>query len=155
MMTEPQSIARNKKAFRDYTISDRLEAGLQLKGCEVKSLREGRANISDAYVRVERGEVYLVNAHITPYSKANTFEEINPIRKRKLLLHANEIKRLIGQSERKGYTIVALSLYFNARGKAKVQIALGIGKKQFDKRETIKKRIHNRDMERALKQRHR
>ena len=154
-MTEPQSIARNKKAFRDYTISDRLEAGLQLKGCEVKSLREGRANISDAYVRVERGEVYLVNAHITPYSKANTFEEINPIRKRKLLLHANEIKRLIGQSERKGYTIVALSLYFNARGKAKVQIALGIGKKQFDKRETIKKRIHNRDMERALKQRHR
>jgi SsrA-binding protein len=152
---EYQSVARNKKAWHDYTILDKLEVGIQLKGCEVKSIREARVTIGDAYVRVENGELYLLNAHITPYSKINSFEALNPIRKRKLLAHKAQIKRLIGQSERKGYAIIPLSIYFNERGKAKCQIALATGKKQYDKRDSIKKKMHDRDMQRAMKSRQR
>lgn len=155
MKKQDNAVARNKKAWRDYTLMDKLEVGIQLKGSEVKSLREARVNINDAYVRVERGELFLFNAHISPYTKINSFEALSPTRKRKLLAHKTQIKRLIGQSERKGYAIVPLRLYFNDRNKAKIEIALAHGKKQYDKRESIKRKMHNRDMERALKTRQR
>ncbi len=155
MKDERPSVARNKKAWRDYKILDKLEVGIQLKGSEVKSLREAHVSISDAYVRVENGELFLLNAHITPYSKINTFEALKPTRKRKLLAHKAQIKRLIGQSERKGHAIVPLSIYFNDRGRAKCEIALATGKKQYDKRESLKRKMYDREMERALKTRQR
>lgn len=145
------SIARNKKAFHNFTIIEKLEAGIQLKGAEVKSVREHKVNITDAYVRVEKDELFLHNAHINPYSCISTFEVLSPIRKRKLLVHKNQIKRLIGQSERKGYALIPLSVYFNDRGKVKIEIALAEGKKQYDKRESIKRKMHNREISRALR----
>jgi len=141
---------RNKKAFFDYEILERYEAGIELKGSEVKSLREGKASLRDSFVRIENGEAYLFNAYIAPYSHGGLFNH-EPTRKRKLLLHKSEIKRLLGKSQEKGLTIIPLRIYFNERGKVKVEIALAKGKKLYDKRETIRRREQEREARRAMK----
>jgi SsrA-binding protein len=139
----------NRKARSDYEILETLEAGMSLKGTEVKSLREGRMNLKDSYAKVQEGEVYLVNAHISPYSHGN-IQNHDPLRERKLLLHKQEIKRLTGKTEEKGLTLVPLKVYF-VRGKAKVELGLARGRKHYDKREEIKKRDTEREIRRELK----
>ncbi|MCX8117424.1 MAG: SsrA-binding protein SmpB [Desulfobacterota bacterium] len=142
-------VCQNKKARFHYTIEDSLEAGICLLGPEVKSLREGKANLSDSYATIKNGEVFLVDAHISPYSHGNRFNP-DPRRTRKLLLHKREIKRLIGKVQEKGFTLIPLRLYFS-NGKAKVELALAKGKKLFDKREAMKRKTMERDMERGRK----
>lgn len=142
-------ICQNKKARHDYYIEETLEAGLLLKGTEVKSLREGKANLVDSYVSVERGEAWLNNCHISPYAPANQFNHV-PTRKRKLLLHKKEISRLIGKSQERGYSLVPLQLYFK-EGKAKVELSIAKGKKLHDKRAVIKQREAEREMDKAMK----
>ena len=142
-------IAVNRKARRDYEIIESLEAGMVLKGTEVKSLREGRINFKDSYAKVQDGEVFLVNAHISPYSHGN-LQNHDPLRERKLLLHKSEIKRLTGKTVEKGLTLVPLSAYF-VGGRVKVELALARGKRRGDKRETIKRRDAQREVERELK----
>ncbi len=142
-------IARNKRARHDYEILETWEAGIVLTGTEVKSLRDGRAQITDAYGVVKDGQVWLLNAHIAPYAKGNIWNH-DPLRTRKLLLHQKEIRQLIGAVERKGLTIVALDLYFK-HGRAKVRIGLARGKKLHDKRADLKERDDQRDMARALR----
>ena len=146
---EKQVIARNKRARHDYHIMDTWEAGLVLTGSEVKSLRDGKANISDAYGIVKNGEVFLLNLHISPYEKATHFGH-EPARTRKLLLHRKEIRRMIGAVERQGLTLVPLELYFR-RGVAKVALALGKGKKLHDKRDDARRRDDEREMARAVR----
>jgi SsrA-binding protein len=146
---EVQSIARNKRARFDYHILETFEAGLVLKGTEVKSLRDGRANISDAYGIIKDGEAYLLNLHISPY-ESRGYADHEPDRTRKLLLHRKEIRRLIGAVERQGLTLVPLELYFK-RGKAKVALALGKGKKLHDKRDTERERDAAREIARAVR----
>jgi SsrA-binding protein len=141
---------KNKKAYHDYEILEKYEAGIALKGTEVKSLREGRANLRDAFVRIENGEAFLFNAYIAPYSHGNLFNH-EPTRRRKLLLHKSEIKRLVGRTQEKGLTIVPLRMYFNNRGKVKVEIALVKGRKKYDKREVIKRRELEREAQKAMK----
>jgi SsrA-binding protein len=141
---------KNKKAYHDYEILEKYEAGIALKGTEVKSLREGKANLRDAFVRIEDGEAYLFNAYIAPYTHGNLFNH-EPTRKRKLLLHKSEIKRLYGKTQEKGLTIIPLRMYFNQRGKVKVEIALARGKKKYDKREAIKRRELEREAQKAMK----
>ena len=141
---------KNKKAYYDYEILEKYEAGIELKGTEVKSLREGKANLRDSFVRIENGEAFLFNAYIAPYTHGNLFNH-EPTRKRKLLLHKSEIKRLFGKTQEKGLTIVPLRMYFNSRGKVKVEIALVRGKKKFDKRETMKRRELEREARKAMK----
>ncbi len=142
-------IARNKRARHDYEILETWEAGIVLTGTEVKALRDGRAQITDAYAILKDAEVWLLNAHIAPYAHGNIWNH-EPTRSRKLLLHQKEIRQLIGDVERKGLTLVALDLYFK-RGRAKVRIGLGRGKKLHDKRADLKARDDERDMQRALK----
>ncbi|HSJ63552.1 MAG TPA: SsrA-binding protein SmpB [Gemmatimonadaceae bacterium] len=146
---ERQAVARNKRARHDYHILETWEAGLVLTGSEVKSLRQGKANLSDAFAVVQSGELFLLNLHIPPYEQANQFNH-DPTRTRKLLLHRQEIRRLIGGMERKGLTLVPLDLYFNPRGIAKVTLALAKGKKQHDKREDERRREDEREMARAF-----
>lgn len=146
-----ESIARNKRARHDYHILDTWEAGVVLTGSEVKSLRDGKANITDSYAIVKDGEVFLLNLHISPYEKASHFNH-EPTRTRKLLLHRKEIRRMIGAVERQGLTLVPLELYFK-RGRAKVALALGKGKKLYDKRADQKRRDDERDMQRAVRTR--
>ncbi len=141
-----KTIVRNKKAWHNYEILEKVEAGIQLLGSEVKSLREGRSSLSDSFARIDRGEVILYNMHISPYSHSSSREE--PTRSRKLLLHRREIESLVGKVS-KGLALIPLSLYFK-RGKVKVELALAKGKKEFDKREAIKKREAEREM-RGLK----
>ena len=148
-MTESTLIATNRKARHDYHVIETFEAGLVLTGTEVKSLRERRANINDAYGMISGGEAFLCNAHVSPYEFGNR-ENPDPLRKRKLLLHSREIAYLDGQIARKGLALVALRLYF-LRGKAKVEIALAQGKKAHDKREVIKRRVAEREIRRAIK----
>ena len=148
---ERASIARNKRARFDYEIMDTWEAGIVLVGSEVKSLRAGKANLTDAYGIVRDGELYLLNLHIAPYTHAG-YVNHEPTRTRKLLLHRAEIRRLIGAVERKGLTLVPLELYFQ-RGLAKVSMALGRGKKQHDKRDDAKAKDAARDIARALRPR--
>ena len=148
---EIQSIARNKRAKFDYHILDTFEAGLVLKGTEVKSLREGRANISDAYGIIKHGEAYLLNLHISPY-ESRGYANHEPERTRKLLLHRKEIRRLIGAVERQGLTLIPLELYFK-HGIAKVALALGKGKKLHDKRDTERERDAAREIARAVRTR--
>lgn len=140
----------NKKARRDYHIDETLEAGIVLRGSEVKSLRDGRANLTDAYAWVKDGEVWLSGLHISPYAFTRMAEQ-DPDRERKLLLHAAEIRRLGTKIQEKGYTVVPLRIYFK-RGLAKVELGLGKGKKLYDKREDIKKADAKREIERALRQ---
>jgi SsrA-binding protein len=144
-------IARNKRARHDYEIIETWEAGIMLTGTEVKSLRDGRAQITDAYGIVKDGEVWLLNAHIAPYAQGNIWNH-DPLRTRKLLLHQKEIRAMIGAVERKGLTLVALDLYFK-QGRAKVKLGLGRGKKTHDKRADLKEKDDARDMARALRSR--
>ena len=144
------TIAVNRKANFDYFIEDQYEAGVVLEGWEVKSLRAGRAQIKEAYVIVQNGEILLVGAHITPLAQASTHIHPAPGRARKLLLHRKEIAKLIGAVDRDGYTLVPLALYW-VRGLVKAKIALAKGKKQYDKRETVKQREWDRDKHRLLK----
>lgn len=148
---EIESIAKNRRARHDYTIIDTWEAGLVLTGSEVKSLREGKANLSDAYGIVRDGEIYIINLHISVYERAS-YNNHEPTRTRKLLLHKREIGRLIGAIERQGLTLIPLELYFK-RGIAKVAIALGKGKKQHDKREDAKAKDADREIARAVRTR--
>jgi len=148
----PSRIADNRKAWHDYFIEDKYEAGIALQGWEVKSLRAGRAQLKESYVIVEHGEIYLIGAHISPLSSASTHVQPNPTRMRKLLLHREEINKLIGAVERKGYTLVPLSMFWK-RGKAKLEVGLARGKQSHDKRESIKKRETDREMARALRSR--
>jgi SsrA-binding protein len=149
--TDIQSVARNKRARHDYHILETLEAGLVLTGTEVKSLRDGRANIADAYGNVRDGEVFLLNLHISPYDRGG-YSNHEPNRTRKLLLHRKEIRRLIGAVERQGLTLIPLELYFK-NGVAKVALALAKGKKLHDKRETERTRDAEREMARAVRPR--
>lgn len=142
--------AENRKARFDYAIQDKFEAGIQLQGTEVKSLRFGEGSIAESYADIEDGEAWLINANIPEFSHGNRHNH-DPRRKRKLLLHAREINKLHGAVHRQGMTIVPLSIYFNSRGKAKVEIALAKGKKQHDKRETQKQRDWKREQQRLLK----
>jgi SsrA-binding protein len=145
-------IAQNRKAWHDYFIEEKYEAGLALHGWEVKSLRAGRAQLKEGYVVIEGGEAFLVGAHISPLLSASTHVQPNPTRARKLLLHAEEIRKLIGAVERRGYTIVPLDLHWK-RGHAKLEIGLARGKQAHDKRQDVKKRESEREMKRALKSR--
>ena len=149
--TEIETIARNRRARHDYAIIDTFEAGLVLTGSEVKSLRDGKANLSDAYGIVRNGEIFIINLHISVYERAS-YNNHEPTRTRKLLLHKREIGRLIGAIERQGLTLIPLELYFK-RGIAKVAIALGKGKKQHDKREDAKARDADREIARAVRTR--
>lgn len=144
-------LTTNRKAYHDYHIEELFEAGIALTGTEVKSVREGRANLRDSYGAVEAGEVFLLNGHISPYAPANRFNH-DPRRRRKLLLHRAEIRRLIGKVQEKGLTLVPLSLYLK-NGRVKVELALCRGKKLYDKREDLKRRVQEREMAEALKQR--
>ena len=149
--SDVQSIAKNRQARHDYAIIDTWEAGVVLTGTEVKALREGKANISDAYGIVRNGEIFLLNLHISPYERGG-YVNHDPTRTRKLLLHRKEIRRLIGAVEREGQTLIPLELYFK-KGKAKVALALGKGKKLHDKRETARQRDAEREVARALRAR--
>ncbi len=147
---ENKNIAQNKKARHDYEILETFEAGLVLHGTEVKSLREGRANLKDSYAAVHNEEVWLYGVHISPYSHGNINNHA-PERDRKLLMHRKEIRKLIGKTKETGLTLVPLQLYFN-KGKVKVQLALARGKKQYDKREAIAKRESDRELKRVFRE---
>ena len=148
--TQSNTIAVNRKAWHDYTIGQQFEAGIVLEGWEVKSLRDGRAQLKESYVIIHRGEVFLTGAHFSPLASTSTHIKANPARHRKLLLHNKEISKLIGSTEREGYTIVPLSLYW-LRGRVKLKIALAKGKKQYDKRQAIKQREWDRQKQRVFK----
>ena len=148
--TSDNSIARNKKAFHDYFIEEHFEAGLALQGWEVKSLRAGRAQIKESYVLIKDGEAYLFGCHISPLVSASTHIKTDPTRTRKLLLHRDEISRLIGASERKGYTLMPLALYWK-HGRAKLDMGLAKGKKEHDKRESEKDRDWQREKQRLMR----
>ena len=146
-------ISKNKKAFFEYLIEEKLEAGLALTGSEVKSLRDGQASLSDSYGLIKNGEAWLLNAHIAPYPPA-AFGNHAPKRTRKLLLHKTQISKLLGKLKEKGYTLIPTMLYFK-EGKAKVELGLARGKRQYDKRAAIKEREEKREVSRALRERNR
>lgn len=145
-----KTVCVNRKARHDYFIEDKFEAGLVLTGSEVKSLREGRGNLKDSYVRVRNGEAFVFNMHISAYGPASR-ENHDPTRPRKLLLHKKEIARLAGKVQEKGLTLIPLSIYFSERGRAKVELALARGKRLYDKRAAIKAREARREAERAVR----
>ncbi|MBX3500406.1 MAG: SsrA-binding protein SmpB [Alphaproteobacteria bacterium] len=149
---EDRMAAQNRKALHNYFIEERLEAGIQLTGTEVKSLRGGRSQIVESYAAVQKGDLYLVNAYIPEYLQGNRNNH-EPRRPRRLLLHRRQISRLIGAIQREGYTVVPLSVYFNARGLAKVELGLAKGKKEHDKRATAAKRDWQRQKQRLLRAR--
>ena len=142
-------IANNKKAWHDYFIEDKYEAGIALAGTEVKSLRLGKCSVKEAFIRIENGEVYIYNMHISPYEKGNIFNK-DPLRIKKLLLHRSEIRKMEGQIAQKGYTIVPLNVYFKG-SLVKVEIGLAKGKKLYDKRHDIAKKDQNREAQRQFK----
>lgn len=142
-------VCKNRRALHDYEVEDRLEAGIALLGSEVKSLRAGKGNLTDAYVKFADGEAWLVNAHISPYDFSNR-QNHEPLRERKLLLHATQIRRWQARVKERGYTIIPLSLYFKGPH-VKVELGLGRGKKLHDKRDAVKERDDRRDMERAAR----
>jgi SsrA-binding protein len=145
------SVAENRKAFHDFHLMETFEAGLVLLGTEVKAIREGRVNLRDSFARVEDGEVFLYNVNISPYSHRG-YADHEPLRRRKLLLHRSEIKKLIGKTVEKGMTLVPVRLYFK-NGRVKVAVSLAKGKKDYDKRETIKRRETDRETRAAIKSR--
>jgi SsrA-binding protein len=147
-----QVVCVNRQARHNYFIEETYEAGLVLFGSEVKSLREGKANLKDSHARIQKGEAYLINAHVSPYPGANRFNH-EPTRSRKLLLHRRQIERLTGKTKERGFTLVPLKLYFKD-GRAKVELALARGKKLYDKRETLRRKVAQREVERSLKSRH-
>ena len=142
-------IANNKKAFFDYFIEDKYEAGIELFGTEVKSLRMGKCSVKESFIRIERGEVYIYGMHISPYEKGNIFNK-DPLRVRKLLLHKREIMKLTAEQAQKGYTLVPLSVYLKGR-LVKVEVGLAKGKKLYDKRETLAKKDQRREAEKEFK----
>ena len=144
-----QSVASNRKAFRDYTVVERIEAGIELLGTEVKSVRSGEVNLTGSFARVENGEVILYNLHIAPYEQGNRFNH-DPIRARRLLLRSGQIRKLFGQTSQKGYALVPLKVYFKGRY-AKVEIGVCKGKLARDKRETIRRRSAEREAQRAAR----
>ena len=146
---ERKLVANNKKAYHDYFIEEKYEAGLVLHGTEVKSLRMGKCSIKEAFIRIENGEVYVYGMHISPYEKGNIFNK-DPLRIKKLLLHKQQIRKLIGRKKEKGYTLVPLQVYFN-NGRAKIEIGLAKGKKLYDKRQDIAKKDQKREAEKELK----
>ena len=146
---EMKLVANNKKAYHDYFIEEKYEAGLVLHGTEVKSLRMGKCSIKEAFIRIENGEVYAYGMHISPYEKGNIFNK-DPLRTKKLLLHKQQIRKLIGSSAEKGYTLVPLQVYFRD-GRAKIEIGLARGKKLYDKRQDIAKKDQRREAEKELK----
>ena len=146
---EMKLVANNKKAYHDYFIEEKYEAGLVLHGTEVKSLRQGKCSIKEAFIRIEKGEVYIYGMHISPYEKGNIFNK-DPLRVKKLLLHKQQIRKLIGNSTEKGYTIVPLQVYFS-NGRAKIEIGLAKGKKLYDKRQDIAKKDQRREAEKEMK----
>jgi SsrA-binding protein len=146
-----KTVASNRRALHDYEFLDRFEAGIVLTGSEVKSLRGGRGSLSEAYGRVQGGEVWLEGMHIPPYEQGEK-RGYDPIRRRKLLLHRNEIERLIGKTQERGLTLVPLRVYFS-HGLAKVEVGLGRGKRQFEKRQATLEREHRREMDRAARRR--
>ena len=146
-----KTIAQNRKARHDYTILDTYEAGVALLGTEVKAIREGRVNLRDSFARVLDGEVFLFNVNISPYSHRG-YAEHEPMRRRKLLLHRHEIQKLVGKTVEKGMTLVPVRMYFK-NGRVKVAVSLAKGKKEYDKRETIKKREADRETKAAIKSR--
>ena len=146
------SIVENRKAFHDYFIEERYEAGLALEGWEVKSVRAGRANLKEAYVVVKNGEIMLIGAHVSPLATTSTHAHADPTRTRKLLLRRDEINRLIGKVERAGYTLTPLDLHYK-NGRIKLAIGLAKGKKQHDKRQAIKEREWNREQQRLMRTR--
>lgn len=152
MPREETLIANNKKAFHDYTVVETFEVGIALTGTEVKSLRENKASLRDAFASVKRGEVWLHNVHISPYSHGNR-GNVDPNRARKLLLHKNEIRYLIGKTKETGFTLVPLKMYFATSGLVKLELALARGKKSYDKREALAEKDAKRDVARALKDR--
>ncbi|MBN1351333.1 SsrA-binding protein SmpB [candidate division KSB1 bacterium] len=145
-------ITTNRKARHDYHIVETLEAGIVLQGTEVKSLRDGRANLKDSYAAIKSGEIFLYGMHISPYDFGNIYNH-DPIRTRKLLMHKKEIKRLIGKTEERGMTLIPLKLYFS-RGRAKVELGLAKGKRLYDRRADIAKRDADREIDRAMKHKH-
>lgn len=150
---EDTTVATNRKAHHDYFIEETVEAGIALRGTEVKSLRAGLANLTDSYVLIRKEEAFLFNANISPYTHGNIANH-EPLRTRKLLLHKAEIVKLTWKMSQKGFTLIPLKLYF-VRGKAKVLIGLAKGKKSYDKRDTIKEKESKREVERVMKDRHR
>jgi SsrA-binding protein len=149
-----RTVATNRRARHDYALEETFEVGMVLSGPEVKSLRGGRASLADAFARVRDGEVWIENLHIPPYEMADARRRYDPTRPRKLLLHRREIERLVGKTAEKGLTLVPLKIYFT-RGMAKMELGLGRGKRQFEKRDSIAEREHRRDVERTLVSRQR
>ena len=146
---EMKLVANNKKAYHDYFIEEKYEAGIVLHGTEVKSMRMGKCSIKEAFIRIENGEVYAYGMHISPYEKGNIFNK-DPLRPKKLLLHKQQIRKLIGSSAEKGYTLVPLQVYFKD-GRAKIEIGLAKGKKLYDKRQDIAKKDQQREAQRDFK----
>ncbi|WP_083947288.1 SsrA-binding protein SmpB [Thermovenabulum gondwanense] len=146
-----RDLVTNRKAYHDYHILETYEAGIALAGTEVKSIREGKANLKDSFARVENGEIFIYNMHVSPYEKGNIFNK-DPLRPRKLLMHKREIMRLYGLVKEKGLTLIPLKLYVNERGKIKVELALAKGKTLYDKREDIKRRDAQREVEKAFRE---
>ena len=149
-MAEEKVICTNRKLFRDYEVLETLECGIELRGSEVKSLREAKANLDDAFGRVEGSEIYLYNCHVTPYAKASYFKE-DATRPRRLLLHRNQIRKLIGQVTHRGCTLAPMRMYFNKKGLVKVALSLVKGKKLYDRRQDIKARDVEREMRRSTR----
>ncbi|MFA5157205.1 MAG: SsrA-binding protein SmpB [Candidatus Omnitrophota bacterium] len=149
-MSKP--VNTNRKAFRDYEVLERFECGIELKGSEVKSIRAGKITLEDSFAHIDKGEVILYNAHISPYEQASYLNVVS-VRPRKLLMHKAEIERLSTKINQKGFTLVPLSVYFNDRGFAKVELALCKGKKLYDKRQDIKRRETDRELRRVMKAR--
>jgi len=145
-------IATNRKAYRDFSIEETFECGIELKGSEVKSLRAGKINLEDSFARIEPEGINLYNTNISPYAEAS-YQNVDPVRPRRLLLHKAQIAKLTGQVTQRGFTLVPVKVYFNDRGMAKIELALCKGKKLYDKRQDIKRRESNLEMRRMLKNR--
>lgn len=144
-------VAENRKAFHDYFIEDRIEAGIILTGTEIKSIRNGRINLKDSYARIDDGEIWVHQMHISPYEQGNRFNH-DPLRPRKLLLHRSEINKLVGKIQQQGLTLIPIKIYLK-KGMAKVELAVGQGKKNYDKRQALAEKEGKRDIERALRDR--
>lgn len=150
---ERKLVANNKKAYHDFFVEETYEAGIVLTGTEIKSVRQGRVSIKESYAKIEKGELILYGMNISPYEQGNRYN-VDPLRPRKLLLHKQEIRKLIGYTTMKGLTLVPLKMYINEEGRAKVEIAVARGKKNYDKRDDIAKRDAKRDMDRKMKERY-
>ncbi|AOT72433.1 SsrA-binding protein SmpB [Geosporobacter ferrireducens] len=153
-MRETKVVANNKKARHDYFIEETYETGIVLTGTEVKSIRMGRLNLKDSYAEVDHGEIFIHNMHISPYEKGNIFN-VDPVRKRKLLLHRREISKLLGYTTQKGLTLVPLKVYINEKGLVKMELAVAKGKKMYDKREDIAQKDAQRRIQKELRERQR